>query len=67
MNKKLLLVLSIIALGLLVYNVTLVDFDHPFVGDSIVACIGIMTSLCAIVLLLIYATSKKIARRLKDR
>lgn len=65
MNKTFALVLILLALGLIAYNVTLVDFDNPIQGDSTIALIGIVASLCAIVLMLIFMTSKKIDKKLK--
>lgn len=59
-------ILIVLALGLIAYNVTLVDFGNPLEGNSIVAIIGIMASLCAIVLLLIFAASKKVQKKIKD-
>ncbi|WP_299533974.1 hypothetical protein [Ulvibacterium sp.] len=67
MKRTLIIVLIILALGLIAYNVTLVDFGNPFQGDSIIALIGILASLCAIVLLLIYMTSKKIQKKLNEK
>ncbi len=55
----------LLALGLIAYNVTLVDFENPIQGDSTIALIGIVASLCAIVLMLIFMTSKKIDKKLK--
>ena len=52
----------IIALGLIVYNVTMIDFSVSL-ENSTVALIGIVASLCAIVLLLIFIASKKIEKR----
>lgn len=66
MNKTLIVILILLALGLIAYNVTLVDFKTPFQGDSTIALIGILASLCAIVLLLIFMTSKKIDKKIKD-
>ena len=66
MNKTLSIVLIVMALLLIAYNVTIVDFENPLEGNSIIAIIGIMASLCAIVLLLIYLTSKKIQKKLED-
>ena len=66
MNRTFALVLILLALGLIAYNVTLVDFDNPIQGDSTIALIGIVASLCAIVLLLIFMTSKKIEKKIKD-
>ncbi|MGB3152371.1 MAG: hypothetical protein WBB27_17070 [Maribacter sp.] len=66
MSRTLSIILILLALGLIAYNVTLVDFVNPFDGNSIVALIGIMASLCAIVLLLIFIASKKVQKKLRD-
>lgn len=66
MNKPLYIILIIAALALIAYNVTLVDFSNPFEGNSIIAIIGIMASLCAVVLILIYITSKKIQKKIDN-
>jgi len=65
MNKTFSIVLIILALALVAYNVTLVDFENPLQGDSTIALIGIVASLCAVILLLIFMTSKKIEKKLK--
>ncbi|SDQ17348.1 hypothetical protein [Flagellimonas zhangzhouensis] len=65
MNKTFAVILIILALALIAYNVTMVNFDNPLQGDSTVALIGIVASLCAIVLILIFMTSKKIENKLK--
>ena len=65
MSRTFVVVLVLVALGLAICNVTLLDFNNLFEGDSLIACIGVMASLCAIVLLLIYATSKKISDKIK--
>ena len=52
-------------MALIAYNVTMVDFENPFQGDSTIAIIGIIAPLCAIILVLIYMTSKKIEKKLK--
>lgn len=54
-----------IALVMLVVNIIKIDFEKPFEGDSTIALIGIFASLCAIVLMLILQTSRKIAEKLK--
>jgi len=66
MNRNLSIVLIVLALGLIIYNVTLVNFENPLEGNSIIAIIGILASLCAIVLLLIYLTSKKIQKKIEE-
>ncbi len=58
------LVLILMALLLVAYNVTIVDFENPLGGNSTIALIGILASLCTIVLLLIFITSKKIKRKI---
>ncbi len=64
MNKTLNIILIILALALIAYNVTLIDFEKPLQGDSIIALIGILAALCAIVLLMIFRASRKIQRKL---
>lgn len=64
MNKTVVIILLILAIGLVAYNATLVDYQQPLEGKSIIAIIGIVAALCAIVLLLIYTTSKKIEDKL---
>jgi len=66
MNRNLSILLIVLALGLIIYNVTLVNFENPLEGNSIIAIIGIVASLCAIVLLLIYLTSKKIQKKTEE-
>jgi hypothetical protein len=66
MNKTFSIVLIILAVVLITYNVTLIDFDEPLKGNSIVALIGIVASLCAILLLIIYLPSKKIQKKIED-
>lgn len=66
MSKTLSVVFIIIALALIAYNVTLVDFNNPLEGNSVIALIGIVASLCAIILLLIFMTSKKIQKKVNE-
>lgn len=66
MSKTFSIILIVLALALIAYNVTLVDFTAPFQGDSTIALIGIMASLCAVVLLLLYLTSKKVQNKLNE-
>lgn len=56
-------ILVFLALALIVFNVTLLDFNDPFNGESVVAFIGIAASLCAVLILLIFRVSKKIEER----
>ena len=61
------LILMVIAFSLVVFNLTLIDFENPFEGNSMVALIGIAASLCAIFILLIFRMSKKIEEKLKNQ
>jgi hypothetical protein len=60
-------VLVIIALALIIFNITLLDFDHLFEGNSVIALIGIAASFCAVCILLIFKMSKMIVEKTKDR
>ena len=64
MNKTAVIILIVLGILLIGYNVTILDFEKPFEGDSIVALIGIFAALCAIILLLIFITSKKIEKKM---
>lgn len=59
-------ILMVIAFGLVVFNFTMLDFKNPMKGDSMVALIGIVASLCALFILLIFRMSKKIDEKLKN-
>ncbi|PKH66490.1 hypothetical protein CXF59_11120 [Flavobacterium sp. ALD4] len=59
-------ILVFLALGLVIFNITLLDFNHPFQGDSMVATIGIGASFCAVLILLIFRMSKKIEEKMND-
>lgn len=63
--KYAILIGILIALALLVYNATLIDYSNPFQNDSSVALIGVIACTCAIILLLILRTSRKIAAKHK--
>lgn len=56
----------LLAVALIAYNATMIDYQNPFEGDSIIALIGIVAPLCAIILLLIYMTSKRIQNKIKE-
>ncbi len=63
MNKIVAILLIVIGILLIAYNVTLLDFENLFKGDSLIALIGILAALCAIVLILIFITAKKIEKK----
>ncbi|MCB4798481.1 hypothetical protein [Neotamlana laminarinivorans] len=60
-------IISILALGLIVFNVTQVNFNSPFKGDSIIALITIVAGLCAIFLMTILRISKKIEKKVNQK
>ena len=60
-------ILVLLALGLIVFNITLLVFKNPFQGNSIIAFIGIAASLCAVLILLIFKLSKKIEEKMSDK
>ena len=59
--------LVVIALALIAFNITLLDFDHLLEGNSVVALIGIVASFCAVFILLIFRMSKLIEGKTKDQ
>ncbi|WP_395045519.1 hypothetical protein [Flavobacterium sp.] len=59
-------ILLFLAFALIVFNITLLDFQNPFEGDSMVALIGIAAAFCAVFILLIFKLSKKIEANLKN-
>ena len=59
-------ILIVLALGLIVFNITLLDFQKPLEGESAVALIGIAAAFCAVLILLIFRMSKKIEEKMKN-
>ncbi|WP_459212722.1 hypothetical protein [Aquimarina rhabdastrellae] len=55
--------LIVAAFGLLIYNTTLLNFSNLLDGDSGVALIGVLASLCVIALMLILLVSRAIAEK----
>ena len=64
--KILTIILSIIALGLIGFNLTQVNFNNPFDGQSLVAVITIVASLCVILMMTILRISKRIEQKVKE-
>lgn len=56
-----------LAVGLIVFNITLLDFDNLLEGNSFIALIGIVASLCAVCILLIFKMAKSIDEKTKNR
>ncbi|WP_415222042.1 hypothetical protein [Psychroserpens sp.] len=59
------ILVTLIAAGLIVFNVSMLDFNNLFEGQSIVALITIFASLCAIILLQVLRFSKRVDQKLK--
>ena len=60
-------ILIIIAIALIIFNITQLDFNNPLEGNSMIALIGIIASFCAVFILLIFKMSKKIEEKLKNQ
>ncbi|NNK39282.1 MAG: hypothetical protein HKP45_01355 [Winogradskyella sp.] len=65
--KATILILTVLAIALLIFNATKLNFDALFTGESFTAVLTILASLCAIVLLQILRISKKIELLQKRR
>lgn len=61
------ILVTVIATGLIIYNATMLNFDNLFDGQSIIALITILASLCAIALLQVLRFSKRVDKKLKGR
>ena len=59
--------IAIITLGLVIYNLTLINYSNPLNDDSITAVITTACGLCALLILAILYVSKKIDRTLKKK
>ncbi len=64
--KIFLRILMILALGMMLFNLTLIDWSSPTEGDSLVAIIGVFASASALLLLIILSLSLKIKSKIKD-
>lgn len=60
------IIVIVLAVILIAFNLTKVNFNSPFEGNSSVALIGIVSGFCAIILMLIYLISKKIENKTKN-
>ncbi|MGB1444471.1 MAG: hypothetical protein ACPG7X_01530 [Flavobacteriaceae bacterium] len=65
--KNFLLIMGVLALGMMVFNATIIDWETPLEGDSIVAVIGVLASASALVLLWILFISLKIRAKQKGK
>jgi coenzyme F420-reducing hydrogenase alpha subunit len=65
--KTFIYILMGLALALIIFNITQLDFEHLTEGNSLVALIGIVASLCAICILQILHTSMRVAEKTGKR
>jgi H+/Cl- antiporter ClcA len=56
-----------LALALIIFNFSKVNFDSPFEGNSSVALIGVVCGFCAIFLMVIFRLSKMVEEKTKDK
>lgn len=59
--------LLVLAIALIIFNITLLDFSNLLEGESMIALIGIAASLCAIFILLIFRMSKMVEEKMNDK
>jgi hypothetical protein len=59
-------ILIVFAIALIIFNITQLDFNRFFEGDSLIALIGIVASLCAVLILVIFKMSKSIDDKLNE-
>jgi hypothetical protein len=59
--------MAVLALGMMIFNATLIDWDMPTEGDSLVAIIGILASGSALLLIWILLLSLKINAKKKGK
>ncbi len=60
-------ILLVLAFGLIIFNLTQLDYANLFAQESMIAMIGIVAAFCAILILLIFRMSKTIEDKLKDQ
>lgn len=61
------IILSIIAIALIVFNLTKINMNAPFEGESVIALITMLAALCALILLQILRISKRIEQKVKHK
>ncbi len=60
-------ILVVLAIGLIIFNISLLDFKNPFQGNSMIAFVGIAASFCAVLILVIFRMSKCIEEKMNDK
>lgn len=57
-------ILLVLAAVLVIINITQLNFDRLFEGDSLIALIGVIASICAILIIVIFRMSKTIEKKI---
>ena len=65
--KVTLQIFLVLSLGMMVFNITQINWDAPLVDKSAIAVIGTMASASASLLILILMISRKIAKKNKKK
>jgi len=65
--KTFTILFTVVALALIAFNATKINFEALFEGESIVAIITILALLCGIILLQILKFSKRVSEQLKNK
>lgn len=60
------IILSVIAVGLIIFNIAKIDFNSPLQGESTIALIEIVAALIAILILAIFTVSKRIEKKVNQ-
>jgi len=58
--------LGLIAVGLIIFNITKIDFNNLFQGENTIAFIEIIAALIAILILAIFNISKRIEKKINQ-
>lgn len=64
--KAFIYILIALAVGLIIYNFTFLDFQNAFAGESKTALIGILASSIVVVLMVILLMSRAISEKSQD-
>lgn len=56
------IIFTLLAIALIIYNSTMINWDAPFQDENTVAWITILSALCGILLLQVFRVSKKIEK-----
>lgn len=65
--KTFLRIMGLLAFGMMIFNATMIDWEMPTEGDSLVAIIGILASGSALLLIWILMLSLKINAKQKGK